>query len=194
MPDSSTGGYLAPSSGSPADDANLEAIVQRLIVGVSGLPGNMVRPTWQVNIPQQPSPATNWCAIQIQSITPDDNPAIIHDPVAETDTLYRHEEIEVLLSFYGITGQQYASQARDGLYLNQNDEALKTVNMVFVGTSPIRTASDFINQQAVRRFDFTLTLRRQVVRTYSILNILSATIGLETDQPILTETVQVTSN
>ncbi len=194
MPDSSTSGYLVPTGGAPAEDANLEAIVQRMVVGLTGLPGSMVRPSWQVNVPQQPEPATNWVSIQIQSITPDDNPAVVHDPVAQTDTLYRHVEIEVLLSFYGITGQQYASQARDGFWLTQNNDMLKAVNMAFVGAAPIRSVPEFFNNQWIRRFDFLITLRRQVVRTYSILNLVSATIRLDAVDPLLTETITVTDN
>ncbi len=194
MGDSSTGGYLLPTSGDPAADANLEAIVQQLIVGVTGLPGSMVRPSWQVSIPKQPDPATNWVAIQIQSITPDANASIVHDPVAQTDTVTRHVAIEVLLSFYGITGQQYASQARDGLQLQQNLEALRASRMAFAEAGPIRSVPEMVNQQWIRRFDFSLTLRRQVVRTYSILNLAAASVQIETDGPLLTETVQILPN
>lgn len=44
---SATGGYLLPLQASPPlEDAELEAVFQGYIAGVSGLPSNLVRTRW----------------------------------------------------------------------------------------------------------------------------------------------------
>jgi hypothetical protein len=176
MTDSSTGGYLSPAVASPPlEDDALTAIFQQMIVGIAGLPGNMVRPRWQPNPPKQPEPTTNWCALGIAVQTLDDGPAIVHNGAGNgSDTYIRHEQIDVLASFYGPNAMQYAQLLSDGLAIPQNLEALKAQDMNSVDTGPIRAAPDLINEQWVRRYDLELTFRRKITRSYSVLNILTA--------------------
>lgn len=176
MPDSSTGGYLVPAAPTPpVEDAALDAIFQAMIVGLTGLPGNMVRPRWQPVVPIQPPPSTNWCAIGVTNIDPDANPVMMHNGAGQgSDTMLRHEVITVAASFYGPNAMQYAAQARDGLYVSQNHAMLTANNMGLVRADKIVPAPELVNQQWVRRFDFDITIRRQVVRTYNVLNVLSA--------------------
>jgi hypothetical protein len=96
-----------------------------------------------------------------------------------------------LASFYGPAGQQYASQCRDGLWLPQNNSMLRHYSMAFVDAGQMRAIPELINTQWRRRYDFAITLRRQVVRTYSVLNIESAGIELIIDEPPMTEEIQV---
>ncbi|MNJ82492.1 hypothetical protein D3C77_819390 [compost metagenome] len=46
--------------------------------------------------------------------------------------------------------------------------------MAFVGASDILPVPELVNQQWVRRYDISIQMRRQVVRVYPVLNILSA--------------------
>jgi hypothetical protein len=176
MADSSTGGYLSPAVASPPlEDDALTAIFQQMIVGIAGLPGNMVRPRWQPNPPKQPEPTTNWCALGIAVQAPDDGPAIVHNGAGNgSDTYIRHEQIDVLASFYGPGAMQYAQLLSDGLAIPQNLEQLKAQDMNSVDTGPIRAAPDLINEQWVRRYDLELTFRRKITRSYAVLNILTA--------------------
>ncbi|WP_217284496.1 phage neck terminator protein [Pseudomonas nitroreducens] len=76
---SASGGYLTPAGApTPADEA-LEDILQPMVVGITGLPGKMVRPRWQPGNPKQPEPNVNWCAIGVMHTKQDANPAIEHD-------------------------------------------------------------------------------------------------------------------
>jgi len=176
MTDSSTGGYLQPAVTSPPlEDDALTAIFQQMIVGITALPGNMVRPRWQPNPPKQPEPTVNWCALGIAVQTLDDGPAIIHNGAGNgSDTYIRHEQIDVLASFYGPNAMQNAQLLSDGLAIPQNLEQLKAQDMNSVDTGQIRAAPDLINEQWVRRYDLELTFRRKITRTFPILNILTA--------------------
>ncbi|UGB46997.1 hypothetical protein LQ772_06815 [Frateuria edaphi] len=179
---SATGGYLSPGGAVPAEDAALDAILQQAIAGITGLPGGMVRPRWQPTVPKQPEPTANWCALGVPRTGPADFPAIEHDGTGDgQSTLHRHEEFDVLASFYGPAASGYAKTLRDGLYLAQNRAALQAAGIDLIGTSDLTSAPDLINQQWVRRYDVTLSFRRHAARTFAVLNLLSADAVLVTD-------------
>lgn len=193
MPNTSaTGGYLVTTTTAPAYDGDLDRLIQQMVVGITGLAGTMVRPRWQPTPPKQPEPSVDWCAIGVQSVTPDDGPAIVHDGTGNgTDTVNRHEDIEFAASFYGPHGLANATLLRDGFSLPQNTEAIGAAGLLYVGTSMITPAPALVNEQWVRKYDLRFTLRRHVSRTFPVLNLLSAvgTIHGETvpDQPFEVE-------
>lgn len=180
--DSSTGGYILPTGDYPPYDAALDAIFQAMIVGITGLPGNMVRPRWQAVAPKQPEPTVDWCAIGVTVISPDAGPAIIHDGTGDGhDLMQRHEEIEVLCSFYGHNAGRYMAMARDGIALPLNNGMLETGGISFVGIGRHVIAPELVNQQWIRRWDLPMTFRRNAERTYPILNLESAEVSVITD-------------
>ncbi|USS43719.1 hypothetical protein NFI99_04520 [Burkholderia glumae] len=183
MNDSSTGGYLAPTVNVPPDEDNaLDDLVHDLIAGVTALPPDLVRPRWQTTVPEQPAPDANWCAFGVSDQAPDVNPVIQHNGTGDgSDTYIRHQGIEVACTFYGPNAKGYAQRLADSLAIPQNREALGVNDMAFVGVSGIRTAPDFVNQQWIRRYDITVTLRRKITRTYPVLNLLSASATSTTD-------------
>ncbi|MDH0287680.1 hypothetical protein N7414_01025 [Pseudomonas sp. GD04087] len=178
---SASGGYLTPAGiPTPADEA-LEDILQPMVVGITGLPGKMVRPRWQPGNPKQPEPNTNWCAIGVMHTKQDANPAIEHDGTGDgADQYQRHQDVILLATFYGPNAQAYGQLLSDGMYVPQNGEALRALNMAFVEAGELIAAPDLINQQWVRRYDLRIRLRRKIERTYPVLNILSA------DTPVIT--------
>ncbi|ERJ35935.1 putative bacteriophage protein [Burkholderia sp. AU4i] len=194
MNDSSTGGYLAPAVDTPPDeDDALDDLVHDLVAGVTALPPDLVRPRWQPVVAKQPEPGVNWCAFGIQTQTPDASPAIVHNGANEgSDTYIRHQDLEVLCTFYGPAAKGYAQRLADGLALPQNREQLQLLDMAFVNVSEIRAAPDLVNQQWVRRYDMTVKLRRKVSRTYAVLNLKSVQASTTTDaSPPVTSTINV---
>lgn len=173
--DSSTGGYLV-NIGAPAlQDAALDALLQQVVVGLTGIDGSLVRPRWQPVVPKQPEPVVDWCAIGVTSFDRDDYPAEEHDGTGNgSDKQTRWETLSVLASLYGPNGNGNASALRDGLYVAQNREAMVAVGMDLVDAGAVTAAPDFVNQQWIRRYDVLIRLRRWVQRTYPVLNLLSA--------------------
>ena len=178
---SASGGYLTPAgTPTPADEA-LEDILQPMVVGITGLPGKMVRPRWQSGNPKQPEPNVDWCAFGVMHTKQDANPAIEHDGTGDgADQYQRHQDVTLLATFYGPNAQAYGQLLSDGMYVPQNSEALKALNMVFVEAGDLIAAPDLLNQQWVRRYDLRIRLRRKIECTYPVLNILSA------DTPVIT--------
>ncbi|MFA9439405.1 hypothetical protein ACDA63_07190 [Uliginosibacterium sp. sgz301328] len=180
---SATGGPLTPAgTPAPAQDKDLDAIIQTLIKGVSGLPGNMVRPAWQGVVPKQPASDQDWCAFHISGIRADANPWIGHNGQGDgSDEYVRHEDIDVLCTFYGPNAMRNASLARDGIYVTQNSEGITSHDMAVVGSTDLTAVPEFVNQQWIRRYDLPIRLRRKVSRAYPVLNILSVPTNIVID-------------
>jgi hypothetical protein len=183
---SSTGGVLLPADApAPAEDAELDAIVQRLVSSITGLPSALVRPRWQPVVPQQPEPSVNWCAVGVMDQASDGAPSITHNSAGNgSDTLITHEEINVLASFYGPRAQFYAEMLRDGLGMPQNLEQLAEQDMAFVEAGRVVSMPALVNQQWIKRRDMPVRLRRKITRVYAIQNIDLADIHLFDDTHI----------
>jgi hypothetical protein len=191
--DSSTGGYLLPADApAPEEDAELDGLFQDSVRNITGLPGSLVRPRWQPGNPKQPEPGTDWCAIGVMVQTPDAGPAIQHrSENGGADKLERHEEIEVLASFYGPRRQSFAAKLRDGLSIPQNMETLQTSAIGLVGCGPIRSVPELVNQQWIRRSDMLMLFRRKTTRIYPVQNIEVADIHLFDDTTHVDEIITV---
>lgn len=181
--DSASGGYLRPTTPAPAEDLELDVLLQGVVVGITGMSGQMVRPREQPmdlvgsTTPRIPNVSEDWCAIGVTLIAPDGgvNAAIIHNPAGQgSDTARRHEIISVMATFYGPHSAKNAATLRDGLAVPQNREELFRQNMALVDIGPIRAVPEITNVAPRRRQDFTFRVRRRVDRVYPVRNLLEA--------------------
>ena len=178
---SATGGPLAPT-GAPASDDALDDVLQALVVGIVGLPGDLVRPRFQAKPPRQPEPEIDWCAIGVVNTESDAGPAIVHDPAGGPDghgqtNLSRHAEIDVLVSFYGPHSCGNAEILRDGLTIAQN---LENVLLKFINSGTIRRVPDQVNAGWVSRHDMVLKFRQKTERSYQIMNFVETPFSVTT--------------
>lgn len=182
MNDSSTGGYLVNGGSAPLQDAALDAILQAVVVGVTGLDGSLVRPRWQPVIPKQPEPGTDWCAIGVTEFVPFDYPVEEHLSDGQgSDVQTEWDELTVLASFYGPNCGANAKNLARGVYVAQNREALQLQGMDVTDAGPPRVAPEFKNQQYIRRFDVPIQIRRKSQRTFPVLNLKYAPFALTTN-------------
>lgn len=180
---SATGGYLLPAVPSPPlEDLGLDAVFQAYVVGITGLPGAMVRPRWQPTVPQTPGPTADWCAIGVTRTRSQDYPAIQHDGTGDGQDLYtRHQEIDLLATFYGPNAMRYAETLRDGAYVPQNSEAIIAQGIALVEVTDAFAVPELINQQWQKRYDLPMKFRRVIRRTYPVLNLLGAAADIQSD-------------
>lgn len=181
---------LTPLPPLPIDDTTLDAVFQTLIAELTELDGSLVRPRWQVSIPKQPEPSTNWCAIGIMSVDPSAGPWLVYDSLNQRENYWDHESLDLLASFYGPNSQQNARLLRAGLNVPQNTEPLLPYMIRYVGSGPIRTVPELVNQQWIRRQDISLQFRRKVEMVYGVDYIAISEIILE-DDTIVKDTIIV---
>lgn len=147
--------------------------IQTVMVGVSGLPGPLVRPKWQVKPPKNPEILTNWMAIGIDVATPDANGYLDAYPDGTVVT-QRHELLEVSCSIYGPNAIDTMGLLRDGFQIPTNLEGLRSANMGFVEVTAARHIPDLVNESFIDRFVMSVFLRREIQRVYPILTLVSA--------------------
>lgn len=181
MNTSATGGYLQPNptpSQPLPQNFTLNQFLQAILVGISALPGQFVRPNWQPEPPKQPDIMQDWLAFGVNIITPDANAYVGPDPTVEINppmVTLRHEQLEVELSIYGPKAVETAGLIRDGFQIQENLAVLTSGKMGFVSTSEGRHLPELINERWFNKVVMSVFLRREVQRDYpSILTILSA--------------------
>lgn len=184
MNDSSTGGYLSPAgSPAPLEGQALNRFLQQIVVGITGLPGNMVRPRWQAEPPNIPAFGTDWAAIGIVDRKADTFASEIHSPTGNgNDTVYRQEILEVLVTFYGPDADVNASLLREGFAVAQNREILQQNAFGLIAVGDVKTVPEFIKERWIYRVDLPVTFRRAIEYVYPVLNLESGSIIVETDE------------
>ncbi len=171
---SASGGYLLPAAPTPLPGSlTFEQFLQQVFVGISGLPGDLVRPKWQVNPPKQPDFDIDWLAIALVDNEADAN-AYTGPDSNGVNTMQRHEALEVACSFYGPNAMDFAALVRDGFQVSQNLEVLRSALMGFVSTNKIMRVPDLVNERWIDRYEMSVFLRREIVRTYPVLNLVSS--------------------
>ena len=195
MTDSSTGGYLLPTSTPLVEDAALDVLLQNLVVGVTGMTPTLVRPRWQQIAPAEPEVGVDWCAIGITEEMPDPqggNISNVHSSDGHSTTV-DVSILTILSSFYGPNARQNAQNMRVGLMIPQNREVLY-FNDLSLMEQPggVTFAPSLVGQQTQRRADVSFRLRRAVTMTWAIENIVEMAGDIKTDnlpdEPIQTPT------
>lgn len=171
---SSTGGYLTPTStqGLPGG-LTLNQFIQTVLVGISAIPGDLVRPRWQIQPPKQPDLSVDWMAFGIVRHKRDTY-AYSDLDADDNNNLIRQELLEVQCSFYGPNSLDVGSQVLDGFQIQQNLEALRSANMGFKEMSEMVHLPELVNERYIDRYEATLFLVRQIQRVYAILPIVAA--------------------
>lgn len=184
---------LAPPAPSPIEDAALEDFFTAFVAGISGLDNQFVRPGWQPEAPNIPTNGVNWCGLKITNQDRDAFAAVIHHPQSGMtpgyDEMRRHEVLEILASFFGPNANSIVSRFADGLQIAQNREILNLNSMGFVEAKNIVRLPTLMKEIWLDRYDFKFYIKRQIVRYYGVLDLLSAQTNVQTDQPVRTVTV-----
>lgn len=180
--DSTDAGYLAPTGDAPEYDQELERQISRWIRGVTGMDAKWVFPRWTDPQPQIPKNGITWCGFGVTTMPRPGTPANVQVSEEESEQ-WTWEQITVLCCFYGPQGAGMAARFREGIFVEQNADALRRaggISLLDVGT--IYNLPELINNQWVRRYDITVTLSRKNIRTYSIKSIVDGNVTITTGE------------
>lgn len=186
MNTSATGGYVLPISG-PLVGRELNRFFQQLVVGMTGIEGENVRPRWQAEPANVPTFGNVWAAIGISRRETQgfawERMGCGEHPVY---SLSRHEELRLLCSFYDNGVDQYADAAaaslRDGLQLEQNRAALTCAGMGFVSSGDIVPLPALLKTRWLYRADLPLLFRRTLTWTYPIMGLAGARAVIQAEE------------
>ena len=184
--DSSTGGYLQPAD-QPEYDIPLEDIFQPAIVGITGLPGSLVRADFQVETSNLPSFDTDWCAFRVTVVSHDSDAHVKHDPILQSDgasTVSRDEELELKTMFYGPRGGMYLSRWVNGLSVDQNRWPLMQHGVKFRGVGRPANIPALLQNQWVRRVDLTTQFARRTHIIYPVRTVVGIDIDIDNERYI----------
>lgn len=170
--DPTDGGVYQTSAVNYSEDRDLDLIFGDWVSQVTGIPRNLCRRRWQESAPTQPPRDTDWCAVGVTQIDPDQNTQAGY--VADDYTVRMHETISVLFSFYGLNATQNAMTMRVGLTVDYNRGVLTNNGIVFLRSSPPVRVPAIINQLTLMRTDVTVQFRRQEKRVFPIKSVLSS--------------------
>jgi hypothetical protein len=178
--DSSQRGYLIPTA-TPLYGTVLEDLFQKVIVGITNLPGNLVRPRYQVNPPTLPDGDVTWASFSVYVEPVQWNPY----KTMENDLTYTvegEETLTVLVSFIGPQGQEYERRWRDGMQLAQNRDELIEASIGFIEFADAVNVPSLVKERWVKRVDIRGTFKRWTVREYAVRQLVSADGTIHADQ------------
>ncbi len=169
--------YVTPVSPNPELPAGLTLIqfLQTVVVGLTALPGQLVRPLWQPEPPKQPDINVDWLAFGIDQSAPDFSAYLVPSAGGGPIQTQRQEDLTVKFSIYGPNCTDTYGLLRDGFQIPQNRFALFKANIGYTEITPGRHIPDLVNQRWVDRVECNVILKRQVQRTYPVLTFTSAT-------------------
>lgn len=170
--DSTAPGYLTPVGIEPEYDQEIERQISRWIRGVTGMDAKQVFPRQtdpQTSIPKN---GVTWCSFGIATMPLDGTPANVQVSDEESEQ-WTWEQVTVLCCFYGPQGAGMAARFREGISVEQNADALRrAAGLSVLEKGKIFNLPELINNQWVRRYDFTVTMSRKNTRTYNVKSIL----------------------
>lgn len=173
--------YLKPSTG-PIYDAELEDVFQALVVGLTGLPGNMVRPRWQRDPPNAPSVSTDWAAIGLVLGAKQWDDYQLWDQALPGYVVEGSEELRLTASFYGPSGERLLRQFDNGLQVDFNRHTLDLLKIKYKGaTAPVHLPA-LLKEQWGQRVDAIYTFSRWCRRVYPVGYIERANISIDNER------------
>lgn len=170
---SASAGTLNPKSTNSYGGLTLTQFLQNLLVGLSEIPGDLVRPKWQVEPPKNPDISVNWIGFGLSNFAPDFNAYVDMDE-DDNAVLQRQEGFQLQCTIYGPDAIDTYGLIRDGVQIQQNLAAITAAGLGFVEITPGLRIPDLINERWCNRTECSLVFRRQIRRTYPILPLVSA--------------------
>jgi hypothetical protein len=174
---SATGGYLRETT-TPLSRQGQENALQEMVVGLTGLAPELVRPAFQESPLAEPGLETDWCAFHIRDSEATNFPDVQH--VSPGSIEDGHDVVtdwinkEVRLYFYGPRAEDYAGMVRRGLQVEQNLSALRSVGIALRRVGNAAQMPELVNGKWLSRVDLVLYITLEQSGSYAVLNLLQA--------------------
>lgn len=193
-----SGSYIQPQDAPPLEGQALTQFLQAWFVGLSGIDPTLVRPRWQADPSNIPTAGEFWAAFGIRKRLADTYGIVEHLPNANgglgADLRMRHETIDILISFYdlGVNGyaDALAALVADNVLIEQNRWPLDQNGFGVYEVKDATPVPSLFKERWQYRVDLSVTLRRQIRRTYPIYNVEKFQSTFNTDEGYSTQIEQ----
>lgn len=173
--------YILPEAmPAPPMDDELEDILQRAFVGITGMDATLVRPRFQPEPANMPDFSQTWASFGVTE-TESDLLAFLRQVDDGVQELQRDQQFTALASFYGPLAQTQLERFRDGVQVQQNREELGSYGIKLVEVGRPRRLPALVKGQWQDRRDVAVVLRRRYSRLYRVAAIQSAGLGLDNE-------------
>ena len=190
--DSSVAGYLPFTTDNGLYDDALEDFYHDVLVGLTGLPNNLVRPKFIQEPSQQPGFEVNWMTFSLLQTSADSQHYEGHAPDDEgTTTIERDRIITARHTFYGPNMTQYAERLRTMLSLSQNRDQLIGAGFGWISTGDLIPLPALIKERWVHKCEILVRYRFRAATLFRVLNLLSAQATINTDEPPRSVSIEV---
>jgi hypothetical protein len=173
------GSYVLPSStNGELNDYLLDRFLQQVVVGVTGMQGQYVRPRWQQEPPNQPDREISWAAIGQVNRARDAFADVHHwtsanDFQKANDRVVRNQIFEILCSFYGPEAEANSELLAMGFALEQNRNQMSANGFKLLSVADSLKVPALIKEEWIIGIDVRFRLRRQQIYTYPSPNLLA---------------------
>jgi len=178
--------YLAALQPGVLDDDALTDFIQSWLVGITGLPGQYVRPRWQQEPPEIPPNNVTWMEFGIRGRARDFDAFVTHfaattNPVAPAyELVFRSEGLDVDCIIYGPNSDAVTTAMAGATKVEQNLWPLAAQGIRFGSMGDPIAAPEKIKQKWVRRNDIRVSLRRAVSLRYPVQDLESVQVTVAT--------------
>ena len=176
---------IAQEDPSPTSSEEVIDLLTRLVVNITSLQTNLVRPRWQPTPPEQPPVNVTWAAVGVvgRSAQGFNYQGMSNLPGTNIEALLqrRWASFEVLVSFYGPNSDDISEQFRDGVQIVQNLAGLYSAGIKITSVDSILKVPDLVNLQWIDHNDIRLELVREFDRYYPMKSVIEANGSLVTD-------------
>lgn len=192
MPDSTTLGYITPST-EDSTDRPLEDIFQAAIKGITGIPGKYVRPQAPDVIANLPEVNVDWVSFRVSVTEFDFDAHQQHQPALLTtggNVVSRDERLDLVMSFYGPLAHRYVNRMVNGLAIDQNRWVLMDSGIKLIGIGQPVNLPSLLKEKWERRLDLTTTFSRRLHTNYPVRTVVEAGLGIDNERYITPIIVQ----
>jgi hypothetical protein len=177
--------YLAATPPTAPYDNTLEDIVQRAIVGITGIEPALVRPRIQPEPPNIPDKEAAWVAFSVTVEKWDQfayTGRVAQRASTDATPVERDEWLELFMSFYGPTADALVSRWVQGLSVDRNREELRLNGISLSAVqAPVHVPALF-KQTWVRRVDIKVTLTRRIRSMYNLPTVVGVVWSLDNER------------
>ena len=171
---SAIAGYIRENPGA-ISRAELESVVRGMLVGLTGLAEELVRPLYRHEPAEDPPPPVNWCAFDIRGENGRNFPEVRHISSGDGhDKVISQDDKEIYLRFWGPQADDLAGLVRRGLHIEQNRFPMRQAGIAVRSVGAETPTAELEGGKWLRRVELSIRVTLESIGVYDVFNLVRA--------------------